>query len=117
MLEIGISKYLVKKSWFIFIALNSSFPSSLSCFVMIIFLLLLKASVVSPLMYLSFNSALSSAAEMLSVLARNVGVILVRKDDKKLQGDILSCQSNQGASIHKLLFDNICSYSTDFSQR
>lgn len=56
MLEIGISKYLIKESWVVFSALNSSFSSSLlSCFVTIIFLLLLRAPVVSDLMYLPLN--------------------------------------------------------------
>lgn len=81
-----------------------------------IFLLLPRVPIVSPLMY-QLNYVLSSAAEMLSVPARNAGVILVGKDDKKLRWGILQCQSNQGASIHSLLFDNICSCSADFSKR
>lgn len=92
MLEIGNSKYLVKKKNNLdyFIALNFSSSSSLlSCFVMTIFLLLLRALIVSPLMCLPLNSALSRAAEMLSVLARIADIILVRRDDKKLRWDIL----------------------------
>ena len=80
MLGIEISKYLVKKSQVIFIALYSSSSSLLSCFVMISFLQLLWALIVSTLMYLPLNS---NAAEMLSVLAGNTGIILVRKNDKK----------------------------------
>lgn len=88
MLGIGVSKYLVKKSWAIFIALDSS-PSSSSCFVTVIFLLFLRALVVSPLMYLLLNSVLSSSAEEPECSGKNAGVILVRKKDKKLKWDIL----------------------------
>lgn len=56
---------------------------------MTILLLLLRALIVSPLMCLPLNSALSRAAEMLSVLARIADILLVRKDDKKLRWDIL----------------------------
>lgn len=88
MLGIGVSKYLVKKSWAIFIALDSS-PSSSSCFVTVIFLLFLRALVVSPLMYLLLNSVLSNSAEEPECSGKNAGVILVRKNDKKLKWDIL----------------------------
>lgn len=80
MLGIEISKYLVKKSQVIFIALYSSSSSLLSCFVSISFLWLLWALIVSTLMYLPL---ISNGGEMLSVLAGNAGIILVRKNDKK----------------------------------
>lgn len=91
MLDTGSSKSLVKKSWVI------SYCTESLLFIISIILLghdhlsaAPEGTIVSPWTHLPLNSAtyLSTAA-MLSVLAKNAGVILVRNDDEKFRWDSL----------------------------